>query len=90
MKQRIGKITNYFGKLGVAEILVEEDSLSVGDELLVIGHTTGVYEDTVTEIRVDNQIVESVAKGTYCSVKTKELLRRNDQVFRWIWVREEF
>ena len=90
MKQRIGKITNYFGKLGVAEILVEEDSLSVGDELLDKGHTTGVYEDTVTEIRVDNQIVESVAKGTYCSVKTKELLRRNDQVFRWIWVREEF
>ena len=90
MKQRIGKITNYFSKLGVAEILVEEDTLSVGDELLVIGHTTGVYEDTVTEIRVDNQIVESVAKGTYCSVKTKELLRRNDQVFRWIWVREEF
>ena len=43
----------------------------MGDELLVIGHTTGVYEDTVAEIRVDNQIVESVAKGVFCSLKTK-------------------
>ena len=90
MKQRIGKITNYFGKLGVAEVLVEEDTLSVGDELLVIGHTTGVYEDTVAEIRVDNQIVERVAKGVYCSMKVKEQLRRGDQVFKWIWVKDEF
>ena len=89
-KQRIGRITNYFSNLGVAEILVEEDSLSVGDELLVIGHTTGVYEDTVTEIRVDNQIVERVAKGVYCSMKVKEQLRRGDQVFKWIWVKDEF
>ena len=89
-KQRIGRITNYFSNLGVAEILVEEDSLSVGDELLVIGHTTGVYEDTVAEIRVDNQIVERVAKGVYCSMKVKEQLRRGDQVFKWIWVKDEF
>ena len=89
-KQRIGKITNYFSKLGVAEILVEEDTLSVGDDLLIIGHTTGVYEDKVSEIRVDNQIVESVAKGIYCSLKVKEQVRRGDQVFRWIFVKDEF
>ena len=90
MKQRIGKITNYFSKLGVAEVLVEEDTLSVGDELLVIGHTTGVYEDKVTEIRVDNQIVENVAKGIFCSLKTKGQVRRGDQVYKWVWVKDEF
>lgn len=89
-KQRIGKITNYFSKLGVAEICMEEDTLSVGDELLIIGHTTGVYEDKVTEIRVDNQIVESVAKGIYCSLKVKEQVRRGDQVFRWILEKDEY
>ena len=90
MRRRIGKITNYFGKLGVAEILVEEDVLSVGDELLIVGHTTGVCEEKVTEIRVDNQIVESVTKGIYCSVKTKGQVRRNDQVYRWVLVKDEF
>ena len=55
-----------------------------------IGPTTGVYEDTVGEIRVDDNPVENVTKGTYCSVKTKELVRRGDQVYRWIWVKDEF
>ena len=90
MKRRIGKITNYFGKLGVAEICMEEDTLSVGDDLLIIGPTTGVYEDTVQEIRVEDETVENVGKGIYCSVKTKSLVRRGDQVYKWIWVKDEF
>ena len=90
MKRRIGKITNYFSKLGVAEICMEEDVLTVGDDMLIIGPTTGVYEDKISEIRVEDQSVESVAKGVYCSVKVKELVRRGDQVYRWIWVKDEF
>lgn len=90
MKRRIGKITNYFSKLGVAEICMEEDMLSVGDELLIIGPTTGVYEDTVKEIRLEDQPVENVSKGVYCSVKVNELVRRGDQVYRWILVKDEY
>ena len=90
MKRRIGKITNYFGNIGVAEICVEEDHLSVGDDLLIIGSTTGVYEDHIQEIRVEDKPVESVAQGVYCSVKTKELVRRGDQVYRWIMVKDEY
>ncbi len=90
MKRRIGKITNYFGNIGVAEICVEEDHLSVGDDLLIIGSTTGVYEDHIQEIRVDDKPVESAAQGVYCSLKTKELVRRGDQVYRWIMVKDEF
>ncbi len=90
MKRRIGKITNYFSKLGVAEICMEEDVLSVGDDLLIIGPTTGVYEDKVAEIRVEDQAVESVTKGIYCSIRVKELVRRGDQVYRWILVKDEF
>ena len=90
MKRRIGKITNYFSNLGVAEICVEEDNLSVGDDLLIIGSTTGVYEDHIQEIRVEDKPVETVSQGTYCSVKTKELVRRGDQVYRWIMVKDEY
>ena len=90
MKRRIGKITNYFGNIGVAEICVEEDHLSIGDDLLIIGSTTGVYEDHIQEIRVDDKPVESAAQGVYCSLKTKELVRRGDQVYRWIMVKDEF
>ena len=63
-----GKITNWFGKLGVAEILVESTTLTVGDKILIIGPTSGCVEYTVPEIRVDLKPVQEASKGTYCSI----------------------
>ncbi|MDD4969171.1 MAG: U32 family peptidase [Paludibacter sp.] len=78
----VGKVTNYFNKLGVAEFLLEAQSLSVGDEILITGDTTGAYEDIVKEIRVKLEPVDKVEKGTYFSIKTNELIRRNDKLFK--------
>ena len=89
-KQHIGKITNYFSNIHVAEILMETESLTVGEDLLIVGPTTGVYEDTVSEIRVDLKPVETVSKGVYCSVPVKSLVRRGDQVYKWVTVVDEF
>ena len=63
-----GKITNWFGKLGVAEILVESYSLQVGDKILILGPTSGCIEYTVPEIRLDLVPVQEVPKGRYCSI----------------------
>ena len=81
-KVYIGKCTNYFQKIGVAEFLLEAQSLSVGDEILVTGETTGAYEDVVEEVRVDLKPVDTVEKGTYFSIKTKDVVRRNDKLFK--------
>lgn len=78
----IGRCTNYFSKIGVAEFLLEAQSLSVGDEILVTGETTGVYEDVVKEIRVDLLPVERAEKGVYFSLKTDSIVRRNDKLFK--------
>lgn len=63
-----GKVTNWFGKLSVAEILVESRSLKTGDHILIMGPTTGVIELDVPEIRVDLKPVEEASKGTFCSI----------------------
>lgn len=81
-KMYIGKVTNYFAKIGVAEILVEAQYLSVGDEILITGETTGAYEDLVEEIRVDLKPVEKAVKGEYFSLKTTDIIRRNDKVYK--------
>jgi len=78
----VGKSTNFFNKLGVAEFLLEAQYLSVGDEILITGETTGAYEDVVNEIRVKLKQVSKVEKGTYFSMKTNELIRRNDKLFK--------
>lgn len=78
----IGKCTNYFQKIGVAEFLIEAQGLDVNDEILVTGETTGAYEDVVEEVRVDLLPVNHVDKGVYCSIKTKEIVRRNDKLYK--------
>lgn len=81
-KVYIGKVTNYFSKLDVAEILVEAQHIAVGDEMMITGETTGVYEDTIEEMRVELKPVQKAVKGNYFSVKTRELVRRNDKVYK--------
>lgn len=83
-KMYIGKVTNYFAKVGVAEILVEAQYVSAGDEILITGETTGAYEAIANEIRVDLKPVEKASKGEYLSIKTSEIVRRNDKVYKII------
>lgn len=84
-----GKITNYFTKIGVAEILVEATELHKGDKLLITGPTTGVVEYTVDDVRVEDQSVDTVNKGIRCSIASETLLRRSDKVYRIIKAKAE-
>ena len=81
-KEYLGKVTNYFNNLGVAEVLLETGALYTGDSLFIIGPTTGVVEQTVPEIRLELQPVTSAPKGSYCSIKVDGLVRRGDKVFK--------
>ncbi|MDP3453693.1 MAG: U32 family peptidase, partial [Bacteroidales bacterium] len=84
-KVYVGKVTNFFSNLSVAEVLVETGELSVGDDLLIIGPSTGVYEHKVSEIRVELAPVEKALKGEYCSIAVEEgvRLRRSDKLYIW-------
>ena len=80
-KKYVGKVTNYFSNIGVAEVLVETGSFSVGDFILIIGSSTGVVEYNVTEIRVDLISVNTAHKGDLCSIPFSKKLRRNDKIY---------
>jgi putative protease len=80
----LGKITNYFKKLSVAEIKLENGDLNKGDTIFITGPTTGVVEYIIDEIRVDLKMTEKALKGELCSIKTPDLLRRADKVYRWV------
>jgi len=83
-KVYIGKVTNYFTKLKVAEIKVESGDLNKGDAILIIGPTTGVIEHIISEIRVDLKETGKAFKGEFCSVKIPDYLRRSDKIYKWI------
>ena len=83
-KVYIGKGTNYFDRIGVAEIAIETGNLKIGDEILIIGPTTGVIEITVKELRVNEINCETASKGERCSIPVGQVVRRSDKVYKLV------
>jgi putative protease len=83
-KEYIGKGTNYFGNIKVAEFQIQSGSLKVGDEILITGPTTGVIQTHVKEIRVDLKNTDEAHKGQTVSVPIAEKVRRADKLYKII------
>jgi U32 family peptidase len=83
-KVYIGKVMNYFSNLKIGEFLIETQSLNVGDDIIVIGPTTGVYEKTVDEIRIDLKNANSASKGARFSMPVGVQVRRSDKLYKLV------
>ena len=88
-KVYIGKGIKYFSNLGVAEFLMETQSLKVGDEILITGPTTGAVTQIVDEIRVDLKPVEETVKGEKFSIKVSDKIRPSDKLFKMVKVEQK-
>jgi U32 family peptidase len=76
------KVTNYFEKINVAELLIETGELNAGDEVYIMGPTSGVLEFNASEIRVEDIPVQKADKGIRCSIPVPGIVRRGDKVYR--------
>ncbi len=83
-KTYLGRGVKYFGKIKVAEFLMETKSLDIGDEILITGPTTGVVKTKVEELRVDDQKVNTVKKGDKFSLPISEKVRNSDKLYKLI------
>lgn len=80
----VGKGTNYYDRIGIAEVSIENDSLKLGDEVLITGPTTGAIETTIRELRVDERPVKEAKKGVRCSFPVDPAIRRSDKVYKLV------
>jgi len=83
VKSYAAKAIRHFGKLGVAEFLMEAGELHVGDEVWIIGPTTGAIPLTLEEIRVNLKPVEKTVKGEHFSIKVPAKVRPSDKLYLW-------
>jgi len=83
-RQYVGKITNFFKNISVVELAVEAAPLSVGEELIITGNTTGIVETTPSEIRVDLEPVDTALQGCRCSFAVGEPVHRGDKVYKLV------
>ena len=82
-KVYVAKGMKYFSKLGVAEFLVETQyGVKTGDDLLIMGPTTGVVELKAEGIQVDYQSAEEVRRGELFSIVVPCKIRPSDKLYK--------
>ena len=82
-EEKIGLVANYFGKISVAAIDITDGTLSVGDKLHFVGHTTD-FESTVQSIQIEHKSVTEAKKGDSVGLKVSERVRQGDIVYKII------
>ena len=83
-KVYVGKVTNFFKQLSVAEVLVEAAPLHEGEDIFFMGATTGVAEQRLEELHgPDGSPATTAAQGQLCSIRTPGLVRRGDQLYKF-------
>lgn len=79
-EKRIGKVSHWFGKIGVAGIELT-DKLAVGDHIHILGHTTD-FEQKVTSMQIKHQDIAEAGSGDDVGVKVQFRARHGDCVYK--------
>ncbi|MBR0332913.1 MAG: U32 family peptidase [Alistipes sp.] len=83
-KVYVGKVTNFFSKISVAEVLVEAAPIDEGEQLMWMGETTGVVEMPAEGLVLKEQVVKHIPQGVYFSIKVPCRLRRGDKLYKMV------
>ena len=77
----VGKVTDYFAKIGVAALVINNGELSLGDTIHFVGHTTD-FEQKINSIQIEQQAVDSAKTGDAVGIKVKDRVRHGDKVYK--------
>jgi U32 family peptidase len=80
----LAKGLKYFDQANVGEFKCESHSLSVGDEIIITGPTTGYLQMMIDELRVNGKPVDKVAKGDEFTIATPERIRQSDKLYKLV------
>jgi putative protease len=78
---KIGVIEDYFAKIGVAAITIENQSIGVGDTLRVHGHTTDLTF-SVESMQIEHEKVDKAEPGDSVGIKVPDKVRSHDIVYK--------
>ena len=81
MEQKIGKVTHYYNKLGVAAIEIEHGVLHKVDHVHIHGHTTDI-EQNVDSMEIEHQQIVEATEGQNIGIRVSEHVREHDDVYK--------
>jgi putative protease len=81
-KKLVGKVTHYFGKIGVAVVEVS-DEINVGDEISIEGTKTNIRQKA-EEMEIEHKRIEKAKAGDSIGLKVIDKVREGDMVYKII------
>ena len=78
-ERELGKVTNYFSKIGVAVIELTAP-LELGDEIRIMGGDRD-FQQKVESMQVEHQPIEKAEAGQEIALKLDQKARPGDEVF---------
>jgi len=82
-EKKIGFVSNYFSNISVAAVEITDGTVSVGDTLHFLGHTTDV-ESRVSSMQIEHKSVTEAKKGDSVGIKVAEKVREKDKVYKMV------
>lgn len=83
-KVYLGRGIKYFDKAGIGEFQMESHSLNIGDEIIVIGPTTGYIHAVVSQLMVNDTLVETAKKGDTFTTPIPDKVRASDKIYKLV------
>lgn len=78
---KVGVITHYFGKPGVAIIKATDGPIAVGDRIHIKGHTTD-HTQVIESMQIEHAQVPRIEVGQDAGVKIGTHVHEHDEVFK--------
>jgi len=80
-EEEVGRVSNYFSRLGVAAIEITNGALKVGDSIRIKGAKTD-FTQMIDSMEIERQSIDMAEKGSSVGIKVKDKVRPNDVVFK--------
>ena len=81
MKLKIGKVTHYYDKIGVA-IIELDASLANGDKIKFVRGGEDLFEQEVKSMQIEHDKVDSAKKGDVVGLKADKEIKDGAEVFK--------
>ncbi|MGH7319549.1 MAG: hypothetical protein ACRELA_07980 [Candidatus Rokuibacteriota bacterium] len=81
VEERIGVVTDYLSRIGVAVIHLTDGELHVGEQVRIAGRTTELRQ-SVESLQIEHEAVAEAPRGSEVAMKVEAPVHRKDQVFR--------
>jgi len=79
--EEAGVITHFFPKVDAAVVKLTKGAISVGDTIVIKGHTSD-FKEKVQSIQLDHVPIQDAEKGMEIGLKVKAKVREHDVVYK--------